>query len=50
MSEILDPLLRWHPRIHVMGPLADLEIGPVARNIIGARLAATHIVHAHLSS
>lgn len=47
---VVDPLLRWHPRVHVMGPLADLEIGPVARNIIGARLAATRLVHAHLSS
>lgn len=47
---IVDTLLRWHPRLHVMGPLADLEIGPVSRNIIGARLAAARLVDAHLSS
>ena len=40
---IVDPLLRWHPQIHVSGPLAELEIGPVSRNIIGARLAAQRL-------
>lgn len=34
---IVDAQLRWHPRVHVAGPLAELEIGPVARNIAGAR-------------
>lgn len=41
---IVDAALRWHPRIHVSGPLAELEIGPVARNIAGARMAAQRIV------
>ncbi|MDR9367246.1 MAG: FAD/NAD(P)-binding protein, partial [Balneolaceae bacterium] len=34
---IVDPFLRWHDRISVTGELAELEIGPAARNIIGAR-------------
>ena len=40
---IVDAQLRWHPGIHVTGPLAELELGPVARNIVGARLAAERI-------
>ena len=43
---IVDPQLRWHPRVFVTGPLAELEIGPVARNIAGARRAAERIVPA----
>lgn len=43
---LVDHHLRWHPRIHVMGALAELEIGPVARNIIGARRAAARITGA----
>ncbi len=36
--------LRWHhPRIYLSGALAELEIGPVARNIVGARLAGRRI-------
>ena len=35
--------LSWHPRIHVSGALAELEIGPVAKNIAGARVAAERI-------
>ncbi|MEM1451204.1 MAG: FAD/NAD(P)-binding protein [Planctomycetota bacterium] len=41
---VLDDALRWHPRIQVSGPLAELTIGPVARNIAGARRAAERIV------
>ncbi|MEM9291689.1 MAG: FAD/NAD(P)-binding protein [Acidobacteriota bacterium] len=41
---IVDPWLRWHPRIHVSGPLAELEIGPVARNIAGARRAGDRLI------
>ena len=41
---VVDTNLRWHPRVFVTGPLAELEIGPVARNIIGARRAAERIV------
>lgn len=40
---IVDSTLRWHPGLFTMGPLAELEIGPTARNIIGARLAAERI-------
>ncbi|MGB0681019.1 MAG: hypothetical protein ACPGUV_15320, partial [Polyangiales bacterium] len=43
---IVDAALRWHPRIHVTGPLAELELGPAARNIAGARRAAERIVAA----
>lgn len=41
---IVDTHLRWHPRVFVTGPLAELEIGPVARNIVGARRAADRIM------
>jgi hypothetical protein len=41
---IVDEGLRWHPRIHVSGPLAELEIGPAARNIAGARMASQRIL------
>ncbi len=40
---IVDETLQWSPRLFVMGQLAELEIGPPAPNIIGARLAATRI-------
>jgi hypothetical protein len=40
---LVDGALRWHPRLVVMGPLAELEIGPVARNIVGAQHAAARI-------
>ena len=41
---VVDSHLRWHPRVFVTGPLAELELGPVSRNIIGARRAAQRIV------
>ncbi len=37
---LTDESLRWADGLYVSGPLAELEIGPVARNIIGARLAS----------
>ncbi len=43
---IVDSALRWHPRIHVSGPLAELEIGPASRNIAGARRAADRLIRA----
>lgn len=43
---VVDFALRWHPRIRVTGPLAELELGPVARNIAGARHAGERIVSA----
>jgi len=36
--------LAWHPRIYVSGALAELELGPSARNIAGARLGAERIL------
>ena len=41
---IVDSQLRWHPNIYVSGPLAELELGPSARNIAGARSAAARIL------
>ncbi len=41
---VVDRWLRWHPNVFVTGPLAELELGPVARNISGARRAADRIV------
>jgi thioredoxin reductase len=40
---ILNPTLCWAEGLYVMGPLAELEVGPTARNFIGARLAAERI-------
>lgn len=37
---IVDRLLCWRPGLYVNGPLAELEIGPIAPNISGARQAA----------
>ncbi|WP_045115196.1 FAD/NAD(P)-binding protein [Plesiocystis pacifica] len=41
---LVDPALRWHPRVHVTGPLAELELGPSARNIAGARRTGDRLV------
>lgn len=40
---VVDHALRWHPRITVAGPLAELELGPTARNIVGARRAGERL-------
>jgi pyruvate/2-oxoglutarate dehydrogenase complex dihydrolipoamide dehydrogenase (E3) component len=40
---IVDQRLRWADGLYVSGALAELEVGPTARNIIGARLAAYRI-------
>lgn len=42
---LVNKSLKWHPRIHVSGSLAELEIGPIAKNISGARVAAERILH-----
>jgi hypothetical protein len=39
----LDAALRWHPRVRVTGYLAESQIGPLARNLPGARLAGARI-------
>ncbi len=41
---IVDRALRWHPQLFVSGPLAELEIGPVSRNLSGAQRAGDRIV------
>ena len=43
---VVDSALRWHRRVYVTGPLAELELGPVARNIAGARRAGDRLVTA----
>lgn len=40
---VIAPALRWSDGLYVSGPLAELEIGPAARNIIGARLAGERL-------
>lgn len=39
----VDKQLQWAPGLHVSGPLAELELGPVSRNISGARMAADRL-------
>jgi len=36
--------LEWTPNLYVLGALAELEIGPVSRNIAGARRGAERII------
>lgn len=43
---VIDEHLRWHERIFVTGPLSELQVGPCARNIAGARHAARRIAAA----
>lgn len=40
---ILDTHLQWMPGLFVSGPLAELQVGPIAPNILGARMAAQRI-------
>lgn len=40
---IVKKSLEWCDHLYVSGPLAELEIGPVSRNIAGARKAAERI-------
>ncbi len=41
---VVDSRLQWKKGLFVAGALAELELGPVARNIAGARKAAARIV------
>ena len=41
---VVDDHLRWRPGLFVMGPLAELVVGPASRNLSGARMAAQRIV------
>lgn len=40
---VVDPSLRWRPGLYATGALAELELGPAARNIVGARHAAERL-------
>ncbi len=40
---VVDGALHWGQGIYVSGPLAELEVGPPAGNIVGARMAAERI-------
>ncbi len=40
---IVSPQLEWAPGLFVSGPLAELELGPSARNIAGAREAGRRL-------
>jgi plasmid stability protein len=40
---VVEPSLRWHGGLYVTGALAEMELGPAARNIIGARHAAERL-------
>ncbi|KAB7709203.1 SidA/IucD/PvdA family monooxygenase [Bacillus aerolatus] len=41
---IVSKTLEWCPHLFVAGALAELEVGPAARNVSGARMAAERIV------
>ncbi|MGH3589165.1 MAG: FAD-dependent oxidoreductase, partial [Pseudonocardia sp.] len=42
---VLDSACRWPgTEVHLMGGLAALQLGPAARNLVGARMAAERIV------
>lgn len=41
---IVDERLRWHPRVLVTGALAELELGPVSRNLSGAQRAGDRLL------
>jgi cation diffusion facilitator CzcD-associated flavoprotein CzcO len=41
---IVSQSLEWTQGLHVSGPLAELEVGPAARNIIGARMAGQRLI------
>src|SRR5699024_3020859 len=43
----ISPTLEWLPNLFVSGGLADLELGPFARNIMGGREAALRISQAY---
>ncbi|MGQ0623211.1 MAG: NAD-binding protein [Sporichthyaceae bacterium] len=43
---VVDQSLQVAPGLHVMGPLAELELGPAGRNLWGAQRAATRLVDA----
>ncbi|MGV3244777.1 NAD(P)-binding domain-containing protein [Staphylococcus sp. 11261D007BR] len=46
---VINESLEWLPNIYVSGMLADLELGPFARNIMGGRQAAKKIAQVYTS-
>jgi thioredoxin reductase len=40
---VVDASLCWYPGLYATGALAELELGPAARNIVGARHAAERL-------
>ena len=42
---VLGADLRWAASIYATGPLAELQVGPCARNIVGARNAGRILLH-----
>lgn len=46
---MINESLEWLPNIYVSGMLADLELGPFARNIMGGRQAAKKIAQVYTS-
>ena len=47
---VVDRALRWHPGLFVTGALAELELGPVARNLSGARRAGDRLVQVAMNA
>ncbi|NJS09568.1 MAG: FAD-dependent oxidoreductase, partial [Microcoleus sp. CSU_2_2] len=48
---VLDKYLRWPGcELFIMGGLAALQVGPVGRNLSGARMASSRIVPALIKS
>ena len=45
---LVDDALQWAPGLFVSGGLAEMVLGPPARNIIGAHLAGRRIIPALL--
>lgn len=45
-APMVDEYLRWAPNLFVSGALAELELGPAARNIAGSRMAGRKILKA----
>jgi cation diffusion facilitator CzcD-associated flavoprotein CzcO len=43
---VIDPSLAWAQGLYATGALAELELGPVARNIVGARHAGERLTRA----
>jgi lysine/ornithine N-monooxygenase len=42
---IVSKNLEWKKNLYVVGALSELEVGPTARNISGARTAASKIIN-----